>query len=79
MATVISEVKMERKAQIIQWGGAAHDDEHDNGDWLMYIAKQWEAANKLGSTPQQYRMRLIKIAALAIAAAESLDRKTARK
>lgn len=63
----------ERIAQDKQWGGPAHDDMHDTYDWMNYIANQ---AEKLARDESTARERFIKIAALAVAAVESIDRKT---
>lgn len=64
---LMEEIHWERIKQIQQWGGAEHDDTHNVWDWFNYIHYQMELPD-----PQS---RLIKIAALAIAALESLDRK----
>jgi len=71
--SVFLEVIQERKRQDRQWGGPAHDDTHDVLAWGSYICYQ-EA--KLGGqiTTREARDRFIKIAALAVAAVESLDR-----
>ena len=68
---VIAQVIQERRMQDRQWGGAAHDDQHSNFDWFRFIDYQWGQMNN-----ENRRERLIKIAALAVAAVESLDRKT---
>jgi hypothetical protein len=70
---VIAQVIQERKHQDRQWGGAAHDDTHSVLEWGSYICYQ-EA--KLGGqiSVREARERFIKIAALAVAAVESIDR-----
>jgi hypothetical protein len=68
--TVIGEIAAERNKQDAEWGGPAHDDTHSVADWFSFMAHQenlWVAGEE--------RYRLIKIAALAIAAVESIDRK----
>lgn len=76
---VIRDVLDRRAAQDKQWGGAEHDDEHDILDWLSFIGKQGRKIMEtygLQEVHERYaRDRFIDIAALAIAAAESLDRK----
>lgn len=78
---VFSDIRYERERQDAQWGGPEHDDEHDPKDWLHFIDKQTIAGVfdvELGEQePGSYRMRLVKIAALAVAAIESHDRKSA--
>lgn len=68
------DVSAERNRQDDQWGGPAHDDELDPVDWAALIDDQtyW-------GMEQDPRQRFIKIAALAIAAIESLDRKASAK
>jgi hypothetical protein len=67
---VYSEVCEERKRQDMLWG-QRFDDLHNTGsDWLVLIGDQIEQIND----PPSFRERLVKIAALAIAACESYDR-----
>lgn len=58
----------ERERQDKKWGGPAHDDQHDAWDWARFL-KQHAA-----QVPQRPKEQLIRVAALAIAALESLDR-----
>lgn len=79
---IILDIFAERDRQDAQWGGPEHDDGHSARDWLVYIQKQLDTA--LAETlsddatqlvdPQHYRERMVKIAALALASIESLDR-----
>lgn len=77
--TIFGEIVEERNRQDRQWGGPDHDDFHDERDWLRYIRKQmahaWRAAPLVGELMTDYRRRLVKIAALALAAIESHDRR----
>lgn len=77
---VLDDVARERLAQDAQWGGPAHDDQHSVDDWSSFIDYQlsfiWYPAKE--PTPAEIRARLVKVAALAIAAVESLDRKGGR-
>jgi hypothetical protein len=70
--TVIGEVMAERNAQDSQWGGPAADDLNIVDDWATYIAKQLSLIDFNGGGAKP---RLVKIAALAIAAIESIERK----
>lgn len=72
MQHILEEIKAERSAQDAQWGGAEHDDEHDSSEFCGFIAAQIEKCDH-GRGPD-VRERLIKIAALAVAAVESYDR-----
>ncbi len=72
-----SEIDTERSRQDKQWGGPVTDDTRSDDEWCQYIEKQTEAVrvdraldlDKPGATRERY----IKIAALAVAAVESID------
>jgi hypothetical protein len=70
---VLADILGERARQDKQWGGAGHDDQHEMGDWLRFIKKQFDAADTT-LEHSEYRSRLVKIAATAVAAIESHDR-----
>ena len=72
--SIYQEVLAERTRQDKQWGGPEHDDSHDDTQWLMFIDYQMD---RCYLHPDEVRNRLVKIAALAFAAIESLDRKNA--
>jgi Domain of unknown function (DUF3846) len=72
---VFGALDVERAAQDKQWGGPSHDDEHARPEWLDFIEHQIQRAG-WETTNVGYRNRLIKIAALAVAAIESHDRIT---
>ena len=82
---VLEQVSEERARQDAKWGGTAHDDGHDAQDWSQFIGYQNQAipyeAN-LAVDREEYdaivRRRFIKIAALAVAAVQSIDRKLCR-
>jgi hypothetical protein len=77
---ILAEVLAERDRQDEQWGGPKHDDDHIEQDWFAFIGNQIDKAERESfrlyaeSTP---RDRLIKIAALALAGIESIDRNAA--
>lgn len=73
----MAEVYTERRHQDAQWGGPEHDDQHGCSDWLSYIAYQAERSVGMhGEHNPRLRNVYVKMAALAMAAAESLERKT---
>ena len=88
MNGIQEEIKSARRTQDKEWGGAEHDDVHEPEKWCAFIRHQLRLADRaacslatdeITGTEEQalidgYRERLIKIAAVAIAAAESLDR-----
>jgi len=71
---IIAEIKAERAAQDAQWGGADHDDRHGMEEFAEFIDGQLtKCAHGRGLDSRE---RFIKIAALALAAVESHDRKS---
>lgn len=76
MKTILNEIRAERKRQDAKWGGPDHDDKHHPGQWLDFIMRFW---NKANNPSEPFRYRMIQIAALAVAAIESHDRKEQAK
>jgi len=72
MKKILEDIRKERKRQDRQWGGADHDDQHFIEDWEEYIC---EFANAERGPINDFRGRMICIAALAVAAIQSHDRK----
>lgn len=72
------DVTLERLAQDRQWGGATVDDSRSFDDWMRFIRYQISQAIGHHAIRATTRGRLVKIAALAIAAIESIDRRMAR-
>lgn len=66
---VLCDVRRERASQDAEHGGAAHDDTHTFDEWAAFIRKQLARAES-GAR----RERLVKVAALAVAAVEAIDR-----
>lgn len=64
---IYREIVAERKRQDEKWGGAEHDDAHVPSEWFELITDRCSNYN--------VRKNWTQIAALAIAALESLDRK----
>lgn len=65
----------ERRYQDEKWGGPEHDDGETELNWQRYIT---EYANAQGrSASYDFRKRMVKVAALAMAAIEAVDRKAA--
>lgn len=75
---VYKDIIAERFAQDRQWGGPDHDDGHHPLDWIPIIDKQ--LSKILFDTDQiQRRSRFVKVAAIAVAAIESIDRIVANR
>lgn len=74
---IYREVDAERDRQDTQWGGASHDDEHQGSDFVRFVREHTDRARHAVNTGalDEFRAQLIEIAALAVAAVESLDRK----
>jgi hypothetical protein len=88
----IVEVMRERKAQDQQWGGPRHNDEHTYVEFLGFIRRQLgsvlvlpgsreelDSAMRKGTNLADFRSRMVKVAALAMAAVESTERKSGKK
>lgn len=67
-----AEIQEERERQSKNWGGAQHDDQHTPNDWIAFIA--YHAGR--GSYRANFRTQMVKVAALAVAAIESWDRRS---
>lgn len=72
-ALVLQAVARERNYQRVLWGNA-HDDAHKEYDWYALISA-WNEKARSTLPPETYRLRLIQIAALAVAAVEQIDRR----
>lgn len=79
LAAVLTEVARERDIQDRQWGGTEHDDRNRPWDWLTYIAKHIGKAVVYPPDSKQafivFRRELLKVASLATAAIQAIDRR----
>ncbi len=75
--TVINDVIDERMHQDERWGGPEHDDAHRTLDFVRFVDDFTIKARNavLNGDVGQARRRFVQVAALAVAAAESLDRR----
>jgi len=71
MDQIFKEIQLERERQDKQWGGSDHDDNHSNRDWEDWII---DFANAERGPVADFRGRMLRIAALAVAAMQSYDR-----
>jgi hypothetical protein len=76
--SVYDEIRAERDRQDAKWGGPEADDRNRPNDWVAYLAGHIGRAWAWPMDLAVYRRQLIRVAALAVAAVESLDRHTAR-
>lgn len=70
---VLGEVAEERDRQDAEWGGPAHDDTNSSSDWAAY-RKKFEVRARSAANRTNMRESLVKIAALAVAEIEAIDR-----
>lgn len=68
-AWVAEGIAVERLHQDRKWGGPQHDDELDEDDWDSILKDQ------INHFKVPFRERMLKVAAVAVAAIESADRK----
>jgi hypothetical protein len=74
--SVLGEVIAERARQDAKWGGPVHDDAQRIPMWCEYVRTHTEEAEYYGQfDPRKSRKYLIEVAALAVAAVESIDRR----
>ena len=77
MDRILQEIRRERDRQDVKYGWPDHDDGHYPGDWCLILSKYLgsAAAETIDAEPDAaFRDNMIKIAAVAIAATQSLDR-----
>jgi len=76
---IFNEIDAERTYQDAQWGGESHDATHSIRDWasyiIVYLGKMLGRESDWGYDIPFARKMLIKVAALSVAAVESIDRK----
>jgi hypothetical protein len=82
LASVMNEVTTERKRQDMKFGGPDADDSRKTPeDWCNDIEAYivWARHMHRMDSPERYRRRVMQVAALAVAACESYDRKAVAK
>jgi hypothetical protein len=73
VSKAVHDVMKERHRQDAKWGGPEHDDEHTQKEFETFIEDRLDYGLNVKRKP--YRQRMVEVAALAIAALESCDRK----
>lgn len=85
MQNIFDEIKNEREYQKERWGDEADDTVNTPWMWAAYItqyATRWMAGTFLplsGDVTSAFRTCMVKVACLAVAAIESVDRQRAEK
>ncbi len=75
MTTIYEEIRAERARQDGLWGGTRHDDLHTEDDWAHFIAKRNDEILMRSHSSSRTRELFLHIAALAVAAIETMDRR----
>lgn len=73
---IFRHIAKERDRQDAKWGGPQHDAGHSNLDWVAYIAKHLGRAVQWPFNATLFRMQMVRVAALAVAAIAWADRMT---
>lgn len=71
---IFYEINNERIAQDAEWGGIKHDDTHNSWDWIAYLTKHLGKAVMWPFNRDKFRYQMIRVAALAVAAVEWIER-----
>lgn len=70
---IYTKITEERAYQDERWG-EEFDEKNTSNDWCSYICRYATRAASFNLAPKEYRDNLIRVAALAVAAIETLDR-----
>lgn len=71
--SALADVLAERERQEAKWGGPEHDDRHHPLHWCGFVGEHLARARK--QRGHNYRYQMVRVAALALAAVESFDRR----
>lgn len=75
MPNIIQRIVAERARQDQQWGGPEHDDGHGPRVWEDILSDHVTRLTDVSGDPAtDYRDRMVKIAAIAVAAVQTWDR-----
>ena len=76
MDKVLDDIRAERAYQDKTWGGSGFDDTQTADDWQKYLLEYSQGEGRAAG--RDFRTRMVKTAALAVAAIESYDRKVGK-
>ena len=75
---IFQNILAERQKQDAQWGGPEHDDKHDTYEFVTFIDDQISKLDDEIENAEMddsiFRSRLVKMAAIAVAGIEVIDR-----
>lgn len=69
----------ERHAQDLKWGGPENDDKNGDADWVRFIQRHLLKAVDKPFNIEKFRKQMIRVAALAVAALEAIDRRESER
>lgn len=70
---IFNMINSEREYQDSKWG-TDFDDQNTPNDWVAYITSYASRASAMDLTPEDFEIAMVKVAALAVAAIETLRR-----
>ena len=70
---IFDAIQSERDYQDNRWG-TDFDDENTVNDWGTYVNQYVARATKMGATTDEQKQALVKVAAIAVAALETIGR-----
>jgi hypothetical protein len=70
---IFTAITAERNYQDTKWG-TSFDDKNTPNDWASFFNQYLARASKVDVTPEMFRVSMIKVAALAVASIEALER-----
>lgn len=73
MDKILEDIRSEREYQVGKWGNG-FDDKNTANDWVTYITMYATAGARMDASPEDFRAAMVKVATLAVAALEAIDR-----
>ncbi|MHA2063141.1 MAG: hypothetical protein ACXABY_02050 [Candidatus Thorarchaeota archaeon] len=73
MEKILEDIRKEREYQVEKWGND-FDDKNTANDWVTYITMYASAGARMDASPEEFRTAMVKVATLAVAALEAIDR-----
>lgn len=73
MEKILEDIRKERAYQVGKWGDK-FDNQNTANDWVTYITMYASAGARMDKSPEEFRTAMVKVATLAVAALEAIDR-----
>lgn len=71
---IYDEIKQERAKQDKIWGGSANEDSHSEESWSAILTHELGQACFHDDDSAKFRQQMVKVASVAVAAIEAMDR-----